>query len=73
MSESIFDMHAYARLGEFIVKQIENSFDEVSVNSYPFHAVLKIGLEPKTLSRLNSQNSEQATICLRWRDFITLR
>ena len=30
MSDCIYDMHAYARLGEYILKMIENSFDPVS-------------------------------------------
>ena len=30
MSECVSDFHAYWRLGESIVKQIENSFDPVS-------------------------------------------
>ena len=29
MSECPFDMHAYWRLGEYILKQIENSFEKV--------------------------------------------
>ena len=32
MSDCIYDMHAYARLGEYILKMIEHSFDPVSYN-----------------------------------------
>ena len=33
ISECIYDMHAYWRLGDYLIKQIENSFEDVSLVS----------------------------------------